>query len=292
MNGANNVDCCENNGLGQFCCTNGADNEGCQLPTEAPRPFVPQPVEQKEVAQDVPSFDAEYLPPIPSFVPIPSLPKIIPVRPAVVNNPAPFVPPQARPRVEVTTSPNEYLPPLDVRGRVSDDIEVVDWNSWKVNKEEISLPCSVIKVVLTLQAKYGKKYATRQEEEQRKVIFEENFGKINLHNADFAAGSATYDLSANKYCDLTQDEFAQLHTGLRRDSRSLGSSSSSQGQNMTNVFMPSAELESQVEDEVDWRKKGAVTPVKNQGELRKSAWTASSPVTRTVKNHQTVIAST
>lgn len=127
----------------------------------------------------------------------------------------------------------------------------------------------------------------------RKAIFEENFGQINSHNADFAAGTATYDLSANKYCDLTQDEFAQLHTGLRRNARSLSSSSSSsEGQNMTNVFMPSADLESQVEDEVDWRKKGAVTPVKNQGELRKSAWTASSPVTRTVKNRQTVIANT
>lgn len=152
MNGANNADCCENNGRGKYCCTNGADNEGCQLPTEAPRAFAPQPVEQRveqEIKEDVPSFDAEYLPPIPSFVPIPSLPKIIPVRPAVVNNPAPFAPPQARPRVEVTTSPNEYLPPLDVRGRVSEDIEVVDWNSWKVNKEEISRTCSVIKVVLS-----------------------------------------------------------------------------------------------------------------------------------------------
>lgn len=72
-----------------------------------------------------------------------------------------------------------------------------------------------------------------------------------------------FDLDTNKFADLTQDEFSVLHTGLKRDRRA------SEGHDTLNVFMPSHMLEAEVDDEVDWRKKGAVTPVKNQGKLHK-----------------------
>jgi hypothetical protein len=32
---------CENGGVGEFCCTNGADNQDCTFPTEPPKEYLP-----------------------------------------------------------------------------------------------------------------------------------------------------------------------------------------------------------------------------------------------------------
>lgn len=113
------------------------------------------------------------------------------------------------------------------------------------------------------QAKYNKQYDSPEEEEQRRVIFEDNFDRIDLHNKDYEAGLVVFELDSNKFADMTQDEFSSLFTGLKRDSRGADENST------MNIFMPSLLLEADVDDEVDWRKKGAVTPVKNQGNLQK-----------------------
>lgn len=112
------------------------------------------------------------------------------------------------------------------------------------------------------QIKYSKSYPTQQEDNKRHSIFDDNVQRISVHNVNYEAGMVAFDLDVNKFADLTQDEFEVIHTGLMRDRRMAD------GHNTMNVFMPSPMLEMDVGDEVDWRKKGAVTPVKNQGNER------------------------
>lgn len=111
-------------------------------------------------------------------------------------------------------------------------------------------------------AKYAKVYKDNEEKERRLMIFKDNLEFIESFNT---VGNKPYKLSMNRFGDQTNEEFKVYRNGYRRSSKpnsvlmsSTKDTSAFKYENVTTV--PSS---------MDWRKKGAVTPIKDQGQCGK-----------------------
>ncbi|KAE9543107.1 hypothetical protein AGLY_003018 [Aphis glycines] len=119
------------------------------------------------------------------------------------------------------------------------------------------------------KVQFKKIYEDVKEEAFRKKVYLDNKLKIARHNKLYETGEETYALEMNHFGDLMQHEYTKMMNGFK-PSLAGGDKNFTDDDAVTflkseNVVVPKA---------IDWRKKGYVTPVKNQGQCG-SCWSFS-----------------
>jgi hypothetical protein len=114
--------------------------------------------------------------------------------------------------------------------------------------------------------KHGKEYGGAvAEKERRFLIFQDNLRYVDAHNRK--KKNASYWLGLNKFADLSNQEFRAMYTGTKIDrNRRLK-------KKMERTHFRYDDIEAP--DSIDWREKGAVVAVKDQGSCG-SCWAFSS----------------
>ncbi|KAK1284939.1 hypothetical protein QJS10_CPB20g01987 [Acorus calamus] len=103
--------------------------------------------------------------------------------------------------------------------------------------------------------RYGRVYTDSAEKERRFNIFSDNINFIESFNRE---GKHPYKLGVNEFADMTNEEFRAARNGFRRSPKKTVVEVSHDRFKYANVTA--------VPPSMDWRKRGAVTPIKDQGQ--------------------------
>ncbi|KAL5559083.1 hypothetical protein UlMin_035294 [Ulmus minor] len=117
-----------------------------------------------------------------------------------------------------------------------------DESSWRTDEEVMAMYEEWI-------VKHGKNYNALGEKEKRFEIFKDNLRYIDDHNSQ----NLPYKLGLNRFADLTNEEYRSKYLGTKASGK----------KKISNRYAP--RVGESLPDSVDWRKEGAVAPVKDQG---------------------------
>jgi len=126
--------------------------------------------------------------------------------------------------------------------------------------EDLSSESRMLRLFEKWQQQHGKKDygGVVTEKERRFLIFKENLQYVDAHGKK----NSTYWLGLNKFADLSNQEFRAKYTGTKIDRNRRLKKNHQKEQRKSSGFRY-ADVEAP--DSIDWREKGAVAAVKDQG---------------------------